>query len=327
LLYILFGADDFSLRESLKELKQGWGDEESLAINTTLFEAPKLTPAQLLGACDSPPFLGENRLVIVDGLLGRFERKDGSSTRSKSLKSDEWQALVDYAARIPPFTQLVLLDGNIKKNNTLFKKLAPNADVREFRLPKGVKLQQWVQSRVAEYGVGISPQAAKLLVESAGDNLWTLANELEKLSLYAGGRRIEEEDVKQLTSYTKDTNVFAMVDAIVERRASAAMQTLHQLLTDGMAPPYLLVMITRQLRLMVQAKELVALKVPVTGMTEELGVSPYYPIDRLLKQTAGYSMSRLIEVYRKLLETDIGIKTGKWKGELALELLIAEVCS
>jgi DNA polymerase-3 subunit delta len=167
----------------------------------------------------------------------------------------------------------------------------------------------------------------RLLTEIAGDNLWTLANELEKLSLYAGERRIEEEDVKRLTSYTREANVFAMVDAIVERRASAAMQTLQQLLSDGMAPPYLLVMITRQLRLMVQAKEMVDQKTPISRMTEELGVSPYYPIERLLKQTSGYSMPRLIEVYRKLLDTDIAIKTGKWKGELALELLIAEVCS
>jgi len=327
LLYILYGADDFSLRGRVNELKKGWGDEESLAINTTQFEAAKLTPDQLIGACDSPPFLGENRLVIVDGLLGRFERREGTSAKSKSLKSDEWQALVDYAARIPPSTQLVLLDGPIAKNNPLLKKLAPNAKIQEFPLPKGAKLQQWVQSRVAEYGVNISPRAAKLLVESVGENLWALANELEKLSLYAIGRRIEEEDVKQLTSYTRDTNVFAMVDAIVERRAPAAMQTLHQLLDDGMAPPYLLVMITRQLRLMVQAKDLIAQKVPVTGMTEELGLSPYYPIDRLLKQAKGYSMPRLVEVYRKLLETDISIKTGKWKGDLALELLIAEVCS
>ena len=324
MLYILFGADDFSLRGRLEELKKGWGDEESLAINTTFFEATKLTPAQLLGACDSAPFLGKNRLVIVEGLLGCFERKEGASTR---LKSDEWQVLVDYAARIPPFTQLVLLDGKIAKNNPLLKKLAPNARVQEFPLPKGAKLQQWIQSRVAEYSVSISPQAVRLLTEIAGDNLWTLTNELEKLSLYARGRRIEEEDVKQLTSYTRESNVFAMVDAIVERRASAAMQTLHQLLADGMAPPYLLVMITRQLRLMVQAKELVDQRISISKMPEELGVAPNYPIERLLRQAAGYSMPRLIEVYRKLLETDIGIKTGKWKGELALELLIAEVCS
>jgi DNA polymerase III delta subunit len=67
LLYILFGADDFSLRVRLEELKQGWGDKESLSINTTFFEAPKLTPSQLLSTCDSAPFLGENRLVIIEG--------------------------------------------------------------------------------------------------------------------------------------------------------------------------------------------------------------------------------------------------------------------
>ncbi|HJX70028.1 MAG TPA: DNA polymerase III subunit delta, partial [Dehalococcoidia bacterium] len=89
---------------------------------------------------------------------------------------------------------------------------------------------------------------------------------------------------------------------------------------------YLLFMLTRQLRLIVQAKELRAQGISPTKIPGELGLSPNYPIERLLRQTASYSMPRLVAVYGKLLETDIGIKTGRWKGELALDLLIAEVC-
>lgn len=324
MLYILFGANDFSLRERLEELKKGWGDEESLAINTTFFEASKLTPSQLLNTCDSTPFLGENRLVIVEGLLRRFERKVETRLPTKP-ELDEWQALIDYAAKLPPSTQLVLIDSKIGKDNPLLKKLAPNARIQEFPLLKGSKLQQWIYSRVAGWDGSISPRAVKLLAELAGENLWLLANELEKLHLYASGRRIEEEDAQQITCYARETNVFSMVDAIVEQRAPTAMQFLHQLLAEGMAPPYLLFMITRQLRLMVQAKELDIHKTSPAKIQEQLGLSPNYPIDRLLRQTSSYSMPRLVEVYRKLLETDLSIKTGRWKGELALELLIAEL--
>lgn len=324
MLYILFGANDFSLREHLEELKKGWGDQESLAINTTLFEASKLIPSQLVNICDSTPFLGENRLVIVEGLLSRFERK-GEPRSSTKTELDEWQALIDYATQPPPSTQLVLIDGKIGKDNTLLKKLTPNAKVQEFPLLRGSKLQQWIYSRVAGWNGSISPRAVKLLAELAGENLWLLANELDKLFLYTNGRRIEAEDVQKITNYARETNIFAMVDAIVEQRAPTAMNLLHQLLAEGMAPPYVLFMVTRQLRLMVQVKELDAEGISIEKIPRELGLSPYYPIDRLLRQTARYSIPRLVEVYRKLLETDLGIKTGRWKGELALELLIAEL--
>lgn len=321
MLYLLFGADDFSLRGRLEELKRGWGDKESLSINTTFFEARQLTLPQLTNACDAVPFLGENRLVVVEGLLSRFEPKTGG----RYPEIGEWRALGDYAPKLPPTTQLVLIDGKITKNNPLLRRLAPISKVQEFPLLKGAKLQQWIHSQVAKRGGSISPRAVKLLTELAGENLWILSNEIEKLSLYAKGRRIEEEDVQQVTAYAREANIFAMVDAVVERRVPTAMQLLHQLLAEGMAPPYLLFMLTRQLRLMVQAKELSAQKLSSIEKQEQLGLSPSYPIDRLLRQCASYPMPRLVEVYRKLLETDIAIKTGKWKDELALDLLLAEV--
>ena len=38
-------------------------------------------------------------------------------------------------------------------------------------------------------------------------------------------------------------------------------------------------------------------------------------------------MERLEQVYRKLLETDLSIKRGTLRGELALDLLVADLCA
>lgn len=323
MFYILFGADELSLHERLEELKDQWDDEEALGLNTTFFEAERLVISDLITACQAVPFLGKHRLVVVEGLLSRFEPKEGG--RHPAL--GEWQALNDCAVQIPPTTILVLVDGKISKNNPLLRKLVPVSKVQEFPPMKGPKLHQWIESRAAKGGGKISPRAVKLLNELAGDNLRALLNEIEKLCLYARGRTIEEQDVQQVTTYGREANIFTMVDAIVEKRITTAMQLLHQSLSEGMTPPYLLFMLTRQVRLMVQARDLNTRRLSPAEKQKQLGLSSNYPIDRLLRQSDRYSMPRLIELHRKLLETDLSIKTGKWKDKLALDLLVAEVCS
>ncbi|GAI47375.1 unnamed protein product, partial [marine sediment metagenome] len=62
-----------------------------------------------------------------------------------------------------------------------------------------------------------------------------MANEIDKLALFASGRRIEEEDVKLVVSYAQEASVFAMVDAVLEFRAGVAEQLLQKLLQRGAA--------------------------------------------------------------------------------------------
>lgn len=316
MLYILFGGDEFSLREELEKIKDGLGDRDSLASNTTVFEGHKLRLNQLMDACLAMPFLGSHRLIIVEGLLGRLEEG-----------GEEWLALKEQVATMPQTTVLVLVDGQIKRGNALLRGLAPLASVKEFPLLKGAALEGWIRKRVARGGGTISPQAVRLLATQVGENLWVLASEIEKLLLYTLGRRIEEGDVRGVVSYAREASVFSMVDALIEGRASRAATLIHQLLQEGVTAPYLLVMITRQLRLLLQAKELSLKGMAVSEIKKRLGLASDYTLTKALEQSKRYSMRRLEQVYRKLLETDLSIKRGIWKGELALDLLVAELCA
>ena len=315
MLYILFGADDFSIREELKNIEAGLGEGELLATNTTIFDGRQLGLGQLTDVCYAMPFLGFHRLVIVEGLLARFEQSAG-----------DWLGLKDLVSGMPQTTVLVLIDGQLKKDNPLLRELRPLASVKEFRRLRGVVLRRWIEGRVSKGGGTISPQALRLLAALVGENLWVLASEIEKLLLYASGRRIEEEDVKRVVSYAREASVFTMVDALIEGRASTAARLLHQLLEEGATAPYLLVMITRQLRLLLQARELVLSGVSASSIRDRLGLASEYTLTKALEQSKRYSMKRLEQVYGKLLETDVAIKRGVWKGQLALDLLIAELC-
>ncbi len=81
MVYVLFGVDDFSLRQELEQIKNGLGDKESLSLNTAALDGRRLVASQLIDACNTIPFLSNYRLVIIEGLLERFTHVDVDGRR------------------------------------------------------------------------------------------------------------------------------------------------------------------------------------------------------------------------------------------------------
>ena len=327
MFYILYGLDDFSLNQAVENIKADLGDREMVATSTTSLEGKNLTLSELRNKCDAAPFLSSHRLVIVDGLLGRFEVKQSRPRSGKGKSGNglgEWEGLASYIKQIPETTVLVLLDEEVKGHNPLLKKLSPLAEVRTFPLLRGRDLKAWIQQRVKEEGGNITPQAVNLLAELIGGDLWAMNGEIQKLLLYSQERPISEDDVRQLVSYVQEANIFALVDAVAEGRTELAQRILHRLYRDGVAPTYILVMITRQFRLIAQAGDL-GKGLSRLQIQDRLGLKSSYSLDKTLGQAKLYDFEGVKRAYDKLLETDLAIKTGKYSDKLALELLVTEL--
>lgn len=331
MLYILHGRDDFSRRQELNRIKASLDGDGMLASNTDVLDGREVAPEQLTAICDTVPFLASHRLVVVEGLLGRFEppdrpRRSGARPRrGPGPELERWLGLAEYIQRLPASTTLVLLEDELSADNPLFEALRPHAEVREFRILKPGAVLQWVLERAQRLGVDISPAAARLLAELVGNNLWVLANELDKLAAYAQGRRIEGSDVKALVSAARDVNVFAMVDAVVERRAPVALRLLRQQVAQGVDGGYLLAMVVRQYRLIIQAKELSLSGLTTQEIAQRLGIGSEFVLQRVLDQADRYSVWRLKAAYRRLLEADERVKRGHYGEDLALELLVHDL--
>jgi len=330
LLYILSGADDFSLAQSLDEIKSGIGDQTVLEANSTTLDGQQLTLDQLRAVCETVPFLAERRLVVINGLLERFEpgrrpRQQNRRTRSTSQQTNhkEFSACIK---EMPDSTVLVLVDNRVTGSNPLLREISSGAKIKSFNLLKDAQLQAWIKKRVSEEGGNISPQAVGLLSRLVGSNLWIMASEIDKLVLFTSGRQIEETDVKAVVSYAQEANVFAMVDAIIESKAELAEQWLQQLLQRGAPPAYLLTMLSRQVRMVVRAKDMERQRKSKAEIQSKLALTSEFVLRKTLEQASRYSLPRLKHVYQQILEADLSIKTGRYDGELALTILVAELC-
>ena len=328
MLHVLIGEDDYSRQQALEEIKKGIGDPTARMTNTTILDGGQLTAAQLGAAAGTVPFLAEKRLVIVEGLLERFEPK-GRNTKKKSVRPspppDDFTSIVESIGHLPDFTELVILGSGARASHPLLRELAALGRVKTFPRLKSNQLGPWIVKRVAAAGGSISPAAVNLLARFVGNDLWVMASEVDKLALFTGGRRIEEADIRAVVSYAQEANVFAMVDAILESRGGAAQEMLQQLLKQGASPVQLLTMLSRQVRIIFQIREMRGRGKSRGEIQTKLGLTSDFVLGKAWDQADKYSPRRIREVYHRLLEADLSIKTGKYEGELAVNILIAEL--
>ena len=330
MLLILTGQDDYSLNEALKKIKGEVADAESLPANMTVLEGQRVSIDQLRPVCEAAPFLAEKRLVIIEGLLGRYEPKRGSrrpagggpsGRRKTAEKKDDPKPLADYFSTVPPSTVVVLVDAEIKQTNPMLKALAGKGKQETFPLLREAQLKEWIRARAQHEKATIAPAAVDLLAKAVGSNLWVMSSELTKLTIYADGRQIEADDVRLLTGYSQQQNIFALVDSIVEGRTQNAGRQLEKTLQSGASASYVMAMLARQMRMIVTAQEMKAQRTPIAEARGRLGLSAEFAARKVLEQAGRYSLPRLRQVYGLLVEADLALQTGRYEPELAVSLL------
>ena len=324
MFYLFHGEDEFSRSETLAAFERRMGDPGLAELNTTIFDGSKVSLDELQHACDSVPFMAERRLVIVDGLLTYLEPKGRERTLSDWQK-EYLEKLTQYLQRLPETTRLVFVEGRIISERNPVHRLAladEGGHVREFKPPQRRELNRWIEERVRNKGGQISPEAAETLAAFVGNNLRLLDQEIEKLAVYVdGGRPISKDDVRLLVSYVREANIFEMVDALGQRDGQRAARLLHQLLDEGEHPLALLGMIVRQFRILIQVKELNGRGLSQQDIASRLRLHRFV-VRKVVRQAMNFSMEQLETIYRRLLETDVAIKTGRMDAVLALDMLV-----
>ena len=325
MIHIFYGGDELSLEEAVASMKAAIEPEELRDVNVTTLEGAEASFEQLAATCDTVPFLADRRLVVVRGLLTRFEA--GRQTRGgpgEPRGLGPWEALPEYLPSLPATTGLAFADGRLSERNPLLAALRPLAEISTFPLPTGPRLRGWIRSRAATYGVEIEPPAVEALAEAVGSNTRMLDAELRKLALYRWGGAIGRQDVEEMVAHSREANIFAAVDAVLEGRTGVAIRQVHQLLEAGRPPSYVLVMIARQVRFLLLAKDLRGRGVPEGELGSRLSLSGF-PLRKTLEQEGKFGHASLAHIHHKLLETDVSVKRGELDDQLALDVLIAEL--
>lgn len=312
--HLYHGKDAYRQREALARLLARQGDPDLLSLNTSRFQGV-MPFAEFQQACSAVPFLSPVRLVIVEGLF--------AASPDKAFM-DKLEA---FLPMLPETTTLIFLEPGALADNHRLVKLANQKDsngrVQRFEPLGEVELEKWIRARVAEGGGKISGRAVQMLAANVGnEHLGALGNEIDKLVLYKGPEgEIDLADVTLLSPYAAEASVFDLVDALGSRQGPQAATLFQQKITEGAEPFQLFAMFIRQFRLLIQTKELVEAGERPAGIAAALK-TPQFVAEKLARQSRNLSMVQLEQIYGRLLEIDVEVKTGKADLLTAMHLLV-----
>jgi len=331
-VYILHGDDQHALQQRVAEMQARLDSGGMADLNTTRLDGRTAALADLRNAISARPFLAERRLVVVTHPLKRI---------TTAAQRREFQTLLE---RVPESTALVLLFPDALADTALnwreHKRKAPARDhwlvawakanserayLEGRLLPVGAAMTRWIQAYIRGQGGQITPQGADLLASLVGRETRTAANECDKLLAYVRYQRpVDVDDVDLLVTSNASANIFDMVDALGQRQGRTALQLLNRLLEEKDALS-LFGMIVRQFRLLLLAREVLESGGREADVASATGMHAFVA-RKVAAQARRFSMDSLENIYHRLLEIDVAIKSGELEAETALNTLTAALC-
>src|SRR5262245_11715983 len=133
LIYVLWGSDRFTRDEQVRGLKRRMLAEPFGEYNLSVLSGEDVAVRDVKAVADALPFMGDRRLIVVEGLLGRIAgsgksgarrgrggRASTASTRASARKSVEKAPAASPTAELetmlrdlPDSTALVLVEDQI----------------------------------------------------------------------------------------------------------------------------------------------------------------------------------------------------------------------
>jgi DNA polymerase III subunit delta len=334
MLYLVHGDDEFRRSEWLSNIRASVSDDSALAeLNTSFYSGQKLALEEMEAAWGAGPFLAAKRLIVIEGMASRLQTKQSSVKGEAGRRAGRAgfdSQLAEGLRRIPATTDLVFSESQTLKATHALVTLIANlgGQVLELQPPRAdsYELRRWATDRARHHAATISPDGIDCLVAYTGANLRMLDQELAKMAVFADGNVLGVEDVKALVSNAREANVFDMVDALGRRDVNAALRKVRELQADGEATGYLLFMVARQFRLLIQVRDQLDRGVPPGAVGSALDLHRYVA-QKLLDQARNFSLAQLKSIHTRLVEVDWAVKTGKVEADAALDIFVTSLAT
>ena len=295
---LLSGTEDGLRVRGLQALLKAADADGSLEIEA--MEGGLEHPEAWIAAAGTAPFLSERRTVVVRHLLRAGTADDAYPDLARALTA------------LPETALLVLVadeeSGDDRKNARLratWDKAVRTASgfVEEFKVnPKSLRAS--LKAEVLKRGKTVTDRSIDALLEMTGESSSRAVEELEKVLLYAGeSDAVTEAHIQAVVMPSREWNVYRMVDAALAGDVARSMHQLRVLVgsnakAEGAAFQFLLPTLTRQLRLVWQARLCVVARVAPATAPE--AVTARFPSTPNLQKMQPWSQDQAMRLARKL---------------------------
>jgi len=311
-IYFLCGEDQYTIDLAAETLEKAVMPYLLSDFDKEILTADKnLNLIQVLDLAYSFPFGGGKKLIILKNFEKIGDKKELSS----------------YVDSPPEFTVLIIIQSGkvLDISKEPYSKLLEKKELFEARIATGEELVDWVVKKTKKLGINFSQDNAKALIEIVGEDKSLLEMQFQKIIDYMKGKNeISYEDIKKISSPTKEFSIFDLQDSLGKGDRSRAVEVAYNLLDAGVEIVFIINMLAKFILTVAQITDLVRSRVNDNEAVKLVGVSWGYYFNC---KKAKYLMSdeRLLNASRALLNADLAIKTTATDQRTVLLMLVCEI--
>lgn len=222
-VYILFGDDGYLKKMYTDKIASFVADKDDF-FNYQRF-GPDCDLQEVYDAAVQLPVMADKKCVI----LCDYDFEHCSKT--------DFDKLCRLLEEAEDTSVLIIWFDSIEvdpKKNSKFKKLVSAAEKSggtavQLNHRKTPELVKMLTEGAAKRGCRMESSAARYLIESVGDDINTLKNELDKLCFYVGNGAVNKAHVDFVCTKTVESSVYNLSKQIISLETSAAVKTLDEL--------------------------------------------------------------------------------------------------
>ncbi len=308
-VYFIFGEEKYLHDLLIDKLTKLVLEAATHEFNFDLFYASEVEADKIVTIARSYPMMAPRRIVVV---------KDIDAFKPSSLKQ-----IVDYVAKPSSSTTLILTSDKKAFTGKGTTTLLSHSIAVDCRQLYENEVTPWIKNYLQSKKIDIEIQAIQLLQDQVGNSLLNLVNEIEKVVINIQPRaKITVEDIKNVTSSSKQNSVFELCDAVGTKNFPRAITILTNLLDRGEKPTGIIVQLTRHISNMMKINESLRLKKASAQELAALTKLNLFFINKIRSQAANFTSDQLRRAFDYLTKADFHLKISYQPPKLVMELLL-----
>ena len=209
------------------------------------------------------------------------------------------------------------------KEGALYKRSAKLGKVISNPEPKAAVCVNFAIERAKKADALLKKQQAGLLVEIAGCDYYVIENEVDKLAVYAKGRQITDEDIKQCVSRTLEYSSFELHRLFIQKRTAEAVSLLNEILSEE-SPEALVGLLAYNFREMYKVRSMMDIGYSASRIAGVLKSSDFI-VSKRVSECRGFTSKEIRKAISMLSETDYQKKSGRGDSDLMLPRTLFEI--
>ncbi len=309
-MYLLHGADQFRLRQRIRELTCPPESDAACAE----VDGVHLDTDQLSQILSAQSFLVSVRPTVIHNLLN-----EGDSNTQRWFT--EWLASGATSEAV-----VIFVETDLPKKSSSWQPYLRNWQVEAYPPLTFTETKDWLQQQATLAGVQLNGPVIQKLTADFGNDLWRLSNELAKLAVFSPQQTIDLSTLSVLVVPTLPDNIFQAIDALASKNLALANRLVNTQLAVGNSETELLTMMAYQFRNIALIKNLIESKIPPDQLATKTGLHPY-AVKKSLVFVRSFSWGQLQRIFYLLQKIDTAIKQGQTPPKAGLDILIAQIVS